>query len=398
MSADRPRLLVLTSTFPRWAGDDTPRFIEQLSHELAHSFRVVVLAPHYRGAETYEKFGAGTNTIDVYRYRYSVPALETLAYDGGMMAAVRGKPWRLLQLPMFLIAQLVAAMRLHRRYNFSAVHAHWIVPQGLVAAMLCRLTRRSPRLLVTSHGSDFYALTSRVIDSLKRWVLQRADAVSVVSEAMRQDCEQGGYANKVIVQPMGVDFDTLFTPGDGTQSRDGLVFVGRLVEIKGVEHLVRAMHLLVKQFPDLRLKIVGDGPLRRQLQDLAAGLNLANNIEFMGAVPHSDVPQVLQSAGIFVMPSIREGFGLVAVEAMGCGCAVVASDLPAVRDTVKDGETGLTAEVANASDLAEKISRLLRDEELRSALAKQGREAAKARFGWSRIGRRYAGIINDMLI
>jgi glycosyltransferase involved in cell wall biosynthesis len=398
MPADRPSLLVLTSTFPRWADDDTPRFIEHLGYELARSFRIVILAPHYRGAETHEKFGSGSTEIDVFRYRYSLPALETLAYDGGMMAAVRGKPWRLLQLPMFLVAQLFSAMRLHRRYRFSAVHAHWIIPQGLVAVMLCRLVRRAPRLLVTSHGSDLYGLKGGIVNRLKRWVLKRADSVSVVSEAMKQHCEEGSYASNVIVQPMGVDLDTLFTPGDGTHRRDGLVFVGRLVEVKGVEYLVRAMELLVKQSPKLRLRIVGDGPLRGMLQDLAASLNLANNIEFVGSVAHADLPRVLRSARIFVMPSIQEGLGLVAVEAMGCGCAVVASDLPTIRDTVQDGVTGLTAEVANSKDLADKISRLLRDEEFRIALADRGREAAKARFAWSMVGRRYTEIINDMLI
>jgi glycosyltransferase involved in cell wall biosynthesis len=388
----------MTSTFPRWATDDTPRFIESLCHELANSFQVVVLAPHFPGTLLHETLGEGSHTIEVCRYRYFIPAFETLAYDGGILSAIRQNPLRLLLLPFFLAAQLIAAIRLHRRYNFDALHAHWIIPQGAVAVALCRLVRRAPRVLVTAHGSDLFALRGRITGWVKNRVLRRADSVTVVSEAMQRHCEEAGTAGKVTVQPMGVDLDSRFTPGDAGQVREGLLFVGRLVDIKGTEHLVRAMGLLVRRFPDLPLTIVGDGPLRGSLQDLAASLGLSDNVRFAGAVPHADLPQYFRAARVFVMPSIQEGLGLVAVEAMGCGCAVVASDLPTVRDAVIDGETGLTATVGDSEDIAQKISRLLLDENLCSRLARRGRELCEEKFAWKIVGRRYTGIIRDMLI
>ena len=103
MDSDRPRLLVLASTFPRWAGDTEPRFVERLSYELAGSFDVVVLAPHTRGAKRQETMASNGRSIEVRRFRYFPERFETLAYDGGMLSRVRRNPLRLLVLPFFLV-------------------------------------------------------------------------------------------------------------------------------------------------------------------------------------------------------------------------------------------------------------------------------------------------------
>jgi glycosyltransferase involved in cell wall biosynthesis len=258
--------------------------------------------------------------------------------------------------------------------------------------------------LVTSHGGDLYALQGRFLASLKRWVLGSADAISVVSNAMAEDCIRLGIAReKIAVQSMGVDLDSKFTPDDSDASRDGVIFVGRLVDKKGVEHLIEAMSLVTERYPDLRLTIVGDGPLRESLTDQARDIGVLANISFVGSVPNEEVPRYLRAAKIAVMPSVvaesgdQEGLGLVAVEAMGCGCAVVASDLPAVRDTVKDGFTGLMARPANGADLAEKIARLLDDETYRQMLAERVRHYAIEHFNWQAVGAAYARIIDDII-
>lgn len=403
-SADRPRLLVIASTFPRWGGDKEPRFVESLSYELAESFDVVVLAPHCRGAARREVFSNGRKEIEVRRYRYCLTVFETLAYNGGMLSRVRSNPFRLLLLPLFLLAQLIAATRLQREFKFDAIHAHWIIPQGLVAAAMRACSRRTPPILVTSHGGDLYALRGKVLERLKRWVLGRADAVTVVSGAMREYCGERGFApGRITVQSMGVDLDTTFTPGSADVARDGLVFVGRLVEKKGVSHLIEAMSILGSRHPDLHLNIVGDGPLLQSLTDLAESSGVADKVHFVGSVLNEEVPNYLRAASIAVMPSVvaasgdQEGLGLVAVEALGCGCAVVASDLPAVRDTIIDGETGLMAQPANAVDIAEKIAQLVDDDALRRSLAESGRRYALGRFTWPAVGASYAAIITEMI-
>ena len=404
MHSNRPRLLVLTSTFPRWEGDTEPRFVEALSYKLTNSFDVVVLAPHCKGALRRETITSKGRSIEVRRYRYCPAVMETLAYDGGMLFRARRNPLRLLLLPLFLLAQALAALRLHREYGFDAVHAHWMVPQGFVAVTLRVLARRFPPVLVTSHGGDLYGLRGPVFERLKRWILSRADAVTVVSNAMRDYCEEHSLApGKIIVQSMGVDLERVFTPGDTVNTRDGLVFVGRLVEKKGVEYLIEAMALLLSKYPQLMLTVVGHGPLRESLTALALTRGVSDRVRFLGSVPNEEVPDHLRAAAIFVMPSVvaasgdQEGLGLVAVEAQGCGCAVVATDLPAVRDTVIDGETGLMARPEDAADLANKIAVLLDDDVLRKSLAKSGQQHALDKFDWTAVGSEYSKIIGDLI-
>ena len=392
------------STFPRWKDDTEPRFVESLSYELASSFDVIVLAPHCKGAARRETMSDGERTIDVRRFRYFLPQFETLAYDGGMLSRVRSNPLRLVLLPLFLISQMIAVLRLHQEFRLDAIHAHWIVPQALVAVLLRVWLRRTAPILVTSHGGDLYALRGPILERLQRWVLGKADAVTVVSNAMRDYCKERQFAaDRIEVQSMGVDLETKFTPGDEKSPRGGLIFVGRLVEKKGVECLIEAMSILADRYPDLRLRIIGDGPLRQPLEEQSERLDLKDRVEFVGSVVNEEVPQYLRRASIAIMPSVvaasgdQEGLGLVAVEAMGCGCAVVASDLPAVRDTVINGETGLMAEPGNGRDLADKIGMLLEDDTLCRTIAESGRRHAIANFNWRTVGTRYAAIISQIM-
>ena len=403
MSESRPTVLVLGSTFPRWDGDTEPRFVESLSYELAEAFDVLVLAPHCRGAKRSEVRQRGKRNLEVHRFRYCFEVLETLAYDGGMLSRVRRNPLRILLLPLFLLGQAIATVRLCRRRQVDAIHAHWIVPQGFTVAVL-GLFRRLPPFLVTSHGGDLYALRGSVLESLKRRILGKADAVTVVSEAMRAYCEEKRIAPaRIQVQSMGVDLVSKFTPGEGEAKRDGLIFVGRLVEKKGVSYLIEAMSLLASRYPDLTLTLVGDGPLYESLQSLATDRGVQDRVRFVGSVLNEQVPDYLRAATISVMPSVvassgdQEGLGLVAVEALGCGCAVVAFDLPAVRDTIIDGTTGLMAQPENVVDLANKIAMLLDDDGLRESLAEAGRRHAIGKFTWSAVGATYTGIIKDMI-
>ena len=404
MTPEPKKVLVLTSTLPRWANDTEPRFVEYLGYELARHFEVCMLAPRCPGAARDEVFEQGGQSIRVHRFRYFLAPLESLTYAGGILARLRQNPLRLLLVPFFLAAQLVSIRKLHRIHQFDAIHAHWIIPQGLVVALLATLSSKTPPVLVTAHGGDLFALRGSLMTRLKRWVLRKADHVAVVSKAMRSTAvELGCNESAVTVQSMGVDLQGTFTPGDATAKRAGLVFVSRLVEKKGVRYLVEAVSRLVDRFPELELVIIGDGPLRRELADLVKRHRLEQNIRFVGSIPNTELPGYLQKAQIAVMPSVvaasgdQEGLGLVAVEAMGCGCAVVASDLPAVRDTIIDGETGLMAQPGNPSDLADKIAVLLDDSALLTRLAKNGRRHALEHFDWRRVGDSYAQLIRGML-
>jgi len=392
----KPRLLVLTSTFPRWQDDHEPPFVFELSRRLATRFEVTVLAPHAPGAKRQEEMDG----ITVERFRYAPDFLECLAYDGGIPTKLRSKPWLAALVPMFLLAQTIMALRLLRRLHPQVVHAHWLLPQGLLALLALKLSGVRARTVVTAHGADIHGLNSGFAMWLKSRVVCGVDAVTVVSQALAHDARTlTTDPNKIQVIPMGVDLSSHFVPSTPRSRSQTLVFAGRLVEKKGVSTLLEAMAKLVRDKPNAQLLIAGFGPLRESLEARALELGISDRVEFLGSYRNQDLPDLFRRADIAVYPFMRasggdqEGLGLVIVEAMGCGLPVVAGDLPAVHDVIRNHETGLLVASRDPSALAKTIKHLIDDAELAERLAQNGRSFALANFDWRIIADRYAALL-----
>jgi glycosyltransferase involved in cell wall biosynthesis len=393
-------ILVLTSTYPRWKDDVEPAFVSQLCREIARAYRPIVLAPHYPGARRHEFLDG----IEVYRFRYFLPSAEHLAYDGGIMNNLKRNPLKFLLVPFFLASQLYWILRLCRGRGVRLIHAHWLIPQGLLAVLARKLGCRRVKLLCTSHGGDLYSMKSGLMNRLKAWVLRHADHVTVVSNAMhRHLLETDRLPASISVQSMGVDLRGTFTPGAATRRDIDLLFVGRLVEKKGVATLLDAVALLGDGFPDLTLTCIGDGPERQALEQRAAGLGISQRVHFHGAVPNHEIPDYYRSARIAVVPSLvagdgdQEGLGLVAVEALGCSSTTVVSDLPALQDVVEDRQNGMVFRAGDPADLADKLRQLLGDRALYDRLAGAARQSVTGKFDWQTVGNGYIETINRCL-
>lgn len=393
----KPRLLVLTSTFPRWAGDREPPFVFELSRRLVGQFEVHVLAPHAPGARRQETLGG----VQVHRFRYAPQRLQQLAYEGGILARLRERRWRVLLVPCLLMAQAWALRRLLARQRFDVIHAHWIIPQGLTA-VLAGAPPRVP-MLCTSHGGDLFGLRGPLARRLKRLVLARSAAVTVVSQAMREAVLALRPGQVVEVVPMGTDLTGCFTLSERPERVPGtLLFAGRLVEKKGVRYLLDAVARLRAQGSAVTLTIAGDGPQRAALQAQVRHLGLGGAVEFLGAVDHARLASLFQRAAVAVVPSVvapggdQEGFGLVIVEAMGCGCPVIASHLPAINDIAVDGETALLVPPADPAALASAIAQMLDDSTGAARRAAAARVRVLERFDWESVSRRYADVLKQL--
>lgn len=176
-------LLVISSTYPRWAGDHEPGFVHELAKRLTSQFRVIALVPSSPGASFHEILDG----VEVIRFRYAPRRFETLVNDGGIISNLRRHRWKTLLLPTFILGQSWHVWRLSRTRKVDVLHAHWLLPQGLIAALLNKLPGNSPRYVVTSHGADLFALRGKVLNGMKRFVVKKAAAVTVVSEAMRNE-------------------------------------------------------------------------------------------------------------------------------------------------------------------------------------------------------------------
>jgi len=400
-STHRPRVLVMASTFPRWENDPEPAFVFELSRRLGAAFDVTVLAPRSPGSKDQETM-AGLRVI---RFPYFFQQWENLAtHSGGILSRLRSNPFNYLLVPFFLLGQLVALINLLRRERFDLIHAHWLIPQGLIAAIGLILARQRIPMLCTSHGGDLFALRGAIFQRLKRWVIDRSQALTVVSRAMQDIViAMGVDPDKVQVISMGVDLKHRFTP-DPTVERNAneILFVGRLVEKKGVQSLLEAMPIVLAKNPTIHVTVAGAGPQERELRELAQRLNISNHVDFLGIVTQSKLPALYRRATLAVFPFMvarsgdQEGFGLVQVEAMGCGCPVIAGDLPAIHDSIANEESGLLFPPGNSAALADTILGALNDPELCISLAQEARKRVVEQFDWEIVAEKYANLYEKL--
>lgn len=379
----RPRLLVLASTFPGRPGDGTPEFVSDLARREAEHFDTLALVPSVPGAASRERLGR----VAVRRFRYFPRRWEDLA-DGAIIENLRQRRSRWLQVVPFVLAEAAATLVAVARHRPDVVHAHWIIPQGLVATVCAP---RTPRV-ITTLGGDLYALDGALLRRVKSWVVRRAGHVTVMNEEMRRRVlALGARDGQVSVMPMGADLSGVVAhvPGDDATLR--LLFVGRLVEKKGLHVLLDALRGLDVPY---ELTVVGDGPLRAALEARAGGLP----VRFVGQLGRTALRQAYAHADVVVVPSVpaasgdQDGLPVVLLEAMGSGCAVVASALAGIDEAVHDGVEGLLVPPGDAPALAAAIETLATDAPRRAALGRRAVAGAQ-RFSVDAVGERYARLL-----
>lgn len=318
------KVVVLTTSYPRHAGDVAGLFVrDAVEHLRAAGVDVEVVSP-----ASFRHFG--------------------IAYGDGIANNLRAALWRALLLPLFLLSFARAARQAAR--GADVVHAHWL-PSGIAG-----LATGKP-LVVQLWGSDV-ELAKR-LPWLFRPILRRARVVVCASRALAADARTLG-ARDVRVIPSGVDVPaSVGEPGEPPH----VLYVGRLSEEKGVRELAEAAR-------GLPLVVVGDGPLRALLP------------QAVGFVPHAELGEYYEAASVVVVPSRREGYGVVAREAMAYGRAVVATDVGGLPDAIEDGVTGVLVPPNDPAALRAALERLLGDAELRVRLGAAARERARAAFSW----------------
>lgn len=404
-SEDRcnPRLLVLASTYPRWAGDHEPGFVHELSKRLTANFDVVVISPHAPGSRVSEDLDG----VEVRRFRYAPTRFETLVNNGGIVTNLRKHRWKWLLLPLFFAGLCWSTFQAIRKFRPHVIHAHWLIPQGVVLLLLRCLGVKVPPYLVTSHGADLFALRAKPLTWLKRQVALHAGSVSVVSRVMKEELALLGVPKGSIqVRSMGVDLLNRFTPIDvkAAECKCQILFVGRLVEKKGARYLIEALPDVAKEFPSLVVRIVGHGPELTALKEMAVELGVQDYVDFMGSKSQEEVAALGQNSTVFVAPFVeakggdQEGLGLVLVEALGVGCPVVVSDVSAIKDVVENTEGVCVVPQRSAKELMRGIVQVLQSPERYRHGVLQSRERLIERFDWNSVAESYANMLSQLLV
>lgn len=388
------RVGVLTTGFPRFAGDLFGAFVFDLCRQLAaQGVGMEVVAPHQAGLPRREVVGG----MAVRRFTYMIPAsCQKVAYGGGIPTNLKQSWVARLQVPFFLAGFWWQARRVSR--GATLVHCHWTIC-GLVAYLA--VPRGCP-VVLSVRGSDINLLSGGWMGRLNRWIYRRVDMVVAVSRDIAARLREAGVpADKVRVVYNGVD--PRFCPGDQAGARAGLglppdafvvLFVGMLVPVKGLEVLLRALAGL--RDPQLYLALVGGGPQEESLRQQAADLALSAQLRFAGSRPTDEVPTWMQAADLLVLPSFSEGRPNAVLEAQACGLAVAATRVGGTPELVEDGVSGVLVESGDPEQLGAAIARLKANPEERRRLAEEGRRRA-AGFSWEASARQVRQIYDELL-
>lgn len=394
-----PTALVLASTYPRWHNDPEPGFVHELCQRIADRFHVIALVPDAPGADS----SGALDGVEVIRFRYAPRRWQTLVNHGGIVTNLRKHPWKWLLVPGFLLGQYLAARRVLRRRRIDVIHAHWLIPQGVIAKRLRAIA--SVPYLVTSHGGDLFGLRGRWLEALKRRVAESASAMTVVSTAMREEAVRIGLRPpELAVLPMGVDLRKRFVV-DPCVERGGneLLFVGRLVAKKGLRHLLEAMPLVLAKRATVLLTIAGFGPEEAALRQQARKLGIEARVHFAGAMPQDSLPELYRRASVFVAPFVRddsgnqEGLPVVLMEAIGCGCPAVVGEVAGIRDLLGEAADEICVDPRDSQRLAAAILAVLDDPVSAAERARIIRQAAAGHVDWQVISDGYAELLERCL-
>jgi glycosyltransferase involved in cell wall biosynthesis len=379
------KVCIATTAFPRWQGDNHGIFIYEAARALnAAGNHVIVISMHTPGSDVMEEWDG----IKIFRPRYFPSRWETLRQEmAGIPAAWEKSLIARLSLLPLLLSQAITIAR--HAASCDIIHANWTI--SAAAALLSKFVHRTP-IVVTIQGSDiFRASKIGIIKWGTKKVLNASDRIIALSKALSVAAINIGVTStKIETIPNGVN-TALFKPGNSASREPIILYVGSLIQRKGVKYLIDSMKMVINDFPEARLLIAGEGPQRANYEDQTRELHLQDHVQFLGAISQDDVRQLMKRASVFSLPSLEEGLGVVLLEALASGTPCIASNIGGIPDIVSP-DVGILVPPRNSLDLANSIKILLSDPIAWNEYSKSARNRAVIHFDWNIIASRIVEI------
>lgn len=393
------KVCMLTHGYPRFSDDTTAPFIESIAETLQQQedVEVTVLTPdtpQFKRSET-------DSTVNLRTYRYFFPRqFQRLGYSNSLVNDCALKKYVYLLAPFLFISGIIHLFSLSRKHKFDVIHAHWLLPNGFICAVVNRLLKIP--FVITLHGSDiFVSKQNFIFKNMAKWTLKHAAMVTSVTPVFLPELAALGVPEqKRCMIPNGVTPSVFSTPSQRkiTEMRETLsipddcsvVFaLGRIVLKKGFDVLIQALPYIKEKVQDVKVIIGGDGTDLSRLKTLAMELGVSDIVQFPGTINRADVPIYFYLSDLFVLPAVFDpkgnvdGCPIVILEAMACGKPVVSTDISGIPIVVKDGETGLLVKEKNVNDLATAIISLLENPEKREQFGRAGQLRIQQELTWT---------------
>lgn len=385
------KVLYIATAFPRFDGDFiTPWLVETIKRLKARGIDIDVYASSYKGLSQQKLYG-----IDIIRFRYFFKKWETLTHEETAVDRVKKGLLNRLKVPFYLIFGTIQIYQLCRNRKYDIIHTHWPLPHalfGYVASQIC-----NAKHFLYFHGVEVLWVRKELpfLKPFLRWAIRKADVV-MCNSSYTASLIKEIYNRRVEILPFGQsaipEIDTTQPPQKKRDQHKNILFVGRLVERKGVKYLIEAFALIEKKV-DAVLNIVGTGPEMENLKKIVEVNGLKEKVKFLGQVSaqSQELNDHYQNCDVFVLPSTidsrghTETLGVVLIEALTYKKPVIASSVGGIVDIIKHNETGLLVPEKDSNALADALTKVLRDEQYAKSLGEKGFQYITTKYNWNTI-------------
>ena len=374
------KILMLTWEYPPRIVGGIARVVHDLSKRLIKDGHDVTVVTYREGELPYYENDKG---VEVYRV------------DNYMITPNNFIDW-IMQLNFNLVAK--ASELIAKEGNFDVIHAHdWLVAN---AAKTLKHAYNIP-LVSTIHATEsgrnsgIHDETQRYINDTE-WMLTYESTEVIVNSNFMKGHIQGLFGlpfDKINVIPNGINLtnfngierDYEFRRQYALDNEKIILYMGRLVYEKGIQHLISAMPKILDNYHDAKLIIAGKGGMIDELKAQVESMGISNKVYFTGYLDAKQVQKMYKCADVAVFPSTYEPFGIVALEAMLAGVPTVVSDVGGLNEIVEHGVTGMKSYAGNSNSIADSILALLYDHALAANVAKNAKAKVKELYNWNKI-------------
>jgi len=388
------KICFIGSVYPRSHEDSEVPWLRKtvnLLREAGHN--VAVYVPSFRGLRSHEIDGC-----PVKRFRYFFARWETLTHDEGAPNKIHRFHYKFIMVFYFFFGT-VGLIRFHRREKFDILHVHWPAPHALFAffaSMVCKTK------IVLSFYTASLMLVKRFpfVKYLLRFFIRRADRVIAIS-TFTKNLVKDIYDCPITIIPYGTTISPKSEVPPLVPNRK-ILSVGRMIERKGFRYLIHAMPMVLNEWPDASLTIVGGGPVREDLIALCKSLGIEKQVSLPGKIPQEALEQLFAECNVFVLPSIvdkrgdTEGLGVVLIEAMTYHRPVIGTDIGGIVDIVINNETGLLVRQRDPQALADAIDAIFSDPENAKRMAENGYHHAQSQFSWQSVIKKFDAVYSSL--
>ncbi|RXM77061.1 glycosyltransferase family 4 protein [Clostridium tetani] len=297
--------------------------------------------------------------------------------------------------------------KVYKDFKFDVIHSHVAVPDGYAGMILNKEFKVAH--VVTIHGQDFQNTINKNIKCKKALfnVLNHVDKIITVSNKLKNVVKNEKFYNKMEIVNNGIDKDYIdlnkIHENCSGQNRVNknlikILSVSNLKETKGIHINLKAVSKLKEIYPDISYDIIGDGEYKSRLEELVKELCLEDNVSFLGKLEHKEVINIMKQYDIFSLPSYKEGFGMVYIEAMSKGVPVIGVKGEGIEDAIENGINGFLVERKNVDELVKTIDFLIKNPKKRMNIGKCAIKTVSDKFTWNVNADKIISIYNKVIL